>query len=133
MSKNLFSARRAGTLLASTILVSTALAVASAQEWQPAPPPPEMQELTDSGPPPVVDDAARQQQILEQADIILIEGPDETIREYWINNHLMMIEVIPAVGPPYYLIDTTGDGRLDVRTDGLGPNFVPPQWILFRW
>jgi len=106
------------------------LSAATAQDWQPAPPPPEMSAIT---PPPVVDDAARQQQLLEQADIILYEGLDETIKEYWINNQLFMVEVIPAVGPPYYLIDTTGDGLLDSRRERLGTEFVPPQWILFRW
>jgi len=105
---------------------------ASAQplEWPDAPPPPEMVE---DAPPPVLDERARQLQMLEEADITLIERPDGVIREFRIGGRLFMVEVVPRFGPRYYLIDTTGDGMLDTRRRGLGPDFVPPQWILFQW
>ena len=107
-----------------------AAAGAQPQEWPDAPPPPEMVE---DAPPPVLDERARQLQMLEEADITLIERPDGVIREYRIAGRLFMVEVVPSVGPAYYLVDTTGDGTLDTRRRGLGPDFVPPQWILFQW
>lgn len=114
------------------IALSVAMAAAGAQprDWPDAPPPPGMDE---DAPPPVLDERARQLRMLEEADITLIERPDGVIREYRIAGRLFMVEVVPRVGRPYYLIDTTGDGMLDTRRHGLGPGFVPPQWILFRW
>jgi hypothetical protein len=114
-------------------------AMAQAEPWPEAPPPPPMaedappSERVEDAPPPVLDERARQLQILEQADITLIERPDGVIREYRIDGRLYMVQVIPRWGPPYYLMDTTGDGTLDLRRAGLGPDFVPPQWMLFQW
>ncbi|AGA35366.1 hypothetical protein TVNIR_3738 [Thioalkalivibrio nitratireducens DSM 14787] len=107
-----------------------ALPAAWAQEWSDAPPPPE---IAADAPPPVLDERARQLQRLEEADITLIERRDGLIREYRFGGRLFMVEVIPRYGRPYYLLDTTGDGMLDTRRPGLGPDFVPPQWILFAW
>jgi hypothetical protein len=109
------------------------------QELADVPPPPEIPdeaydpEMLEGAPPPVLDERARQQQLLEEADITLIERPDAMIREYRVGGRLFMVEVIPRVGRPYYLIDSTGDGQMDTRRNRLGPNFVPPQWILFQW
>lgn len=50
-----------------------------------------------------------------------------------MGGQLVMVEVIPAVGPSYYLIDSTGDGLLDRRQRELEPDFVPPSWVIFRW
>lgn len=106
------------------------VAAQTPEPWPDVPPPPEMVE---DAPPPVIDERARQLQLLEEADITLIEWPDGIIREYRIAGQLFMVEVIPRFGPPYYLIDTTGDGMLDTRRPGIAPDFVPPQWILFQW
>ena len=109
------------------------------QDRADVPPPPEIPdeaydpEMLEDAPPPVLDERARQQQLLEEADITLIERPDATIREYRVGGRLFMVEVIPRVGRPYYLIDSTGDGQMDTRRNRLGPNFIAPQWILFQW
>jgi hypothetical protein len=115
-------------------------AMAQAQIWQDTPPPPAMVEDAppsevpiEDPPPPVLDERARQLQMIEEADITLIERPDGLIREYRHGGRLFMVVVMPRWGRPYYLIDTTGDGTLDSRRPGLGPDFVPPQWILFQW
>jgi hypothetical protein len=126
-------------ILVAALLGLVTLPAAQAQDWADAPPPPEITgnvppaEALGDAPPPVIDERARQQQMLEEADITLIERPDGVIREYRIGGRLFMVEVIPRWGRPYYLIDTTGDGRLDTRRHGLGPDFIPPQWILFQW
>jgi len=128
VQRNCTSAPRWITGVALLALVGAASA--QPQEWADAPPPPEMVE---DAPPPVLDERARQLQMLEEADITLIERPDGVIREFRIGGRLFMVEVVPSFGPRYYLIDTTGDGMLDTRRRGLGPDFVPPQWILFQW
>lgn len=101
--------------------------------WNEVPPPPEMPEEEAVPPPPVLDERAREQRELEDPDITIIEREGETRREYRVRGELVMVEVIPAVGPPYYLIDTTGDGSMDTRSHELAPAFIPPAWILFRW
>jgi hypothetical protein len=117
-------------IIAAAVLALVGAASAQTGEWADVPPPPEMAE---DAPPPVLDERARQLQMLEEADITLIERPDGIIREYRIGGRLFMVEVVPRFGPRYYLIDTNGDGMLDTQRRGLGPDFVPPQWILFQW
>jgi hypothetical protein len=39
---------------------------------------------------------------------------------------------VPAVGPSYYLLDTNGDGVLDVQNSNT-PDLNVPQWLLFSW
>lgn len=54
------------------------------------------------------------------------------VKEYRINGALYKIEVVPDVGPPYYLVDEYGTGqwtRLDLATNPL----VVPQWVLIRF
>ncbi|OYV77946.1 MAG: hypothetical protein B7Z66_02255 [Chromatiales bacterium 21-64-14] len=55
------------------------------------------------------------------------------VEEYRINGQLYMVKIIPKFGPPYYLVDTTGDGHLDARMSHLNPKIMVPQWVLFRW
>ncbi|WP_019625206.1 DUF2782 domain-containing protein [Thioalkalivibrio sp. ALJT] len=113
------------------LLPASALAETE-HEWDDTPPPPELEEGADP-PPPVLDERAREQEFLERADILIIERDGETWREYRVDGVLVMVEVTPAAGPTYYLIDTTGDGTLDGRRSELDPNFVPPSWVIFRW
>ena len=45
-----------------------------------------------------------------------------------------MIRVIPDIGPPYFLIDTTGDGDFDSRFqhDQIDPVY-PAHWKIREW
>lgn len=65
--------------------------------------------------------------------VTIIQRGRETIQEYRVGNQLYMIKVIPFKGPPYYLIDTDGDGTLETRRSDLHPDVITPQWVLFRW
>nr|WP_196800583.1 DUF2782 domain-containing protein [Thioalkalivibrio sp. ALJ16] len=120
------------SLFAALLLLPVPALAQTDRDWNDAPPPPELEEGVDP-PPPVLDERAREQQSLEDADILIIERDGETRREYRMDGVLVMVEVTPAVGPTYYLIDTTGDGTLDGRRNELDPNFVPPSWVIFRW
>ncbi len=90
----------------------------------PAPPPPPIREPL----PPKVQNP--DEQIEPQVTIRREEG--QIIEEYAIGGMVYMIRVVPAVGPAYYLIDTTGDGNFDSRHEHMGP-VRPAHWKIFEW
>jgi len=68
-----------------------------------------------------------------EGQIVIRPRPGERIEEYRVNGRLYMVKVIPRKGPPYYLIDTDGDGSLDTRRDELAPDVAVPSWVIIRW
>lgn len=68
-----------------------------------------------------------------EPNITIIKRGDKTIQEYRINGQLYKVKITPSIGPAYYLIDTNGDGNLDVRKTGPDKSLQVPQWILFSW
>ena len=67
-----------------------------------------------------------------EPDITIREERDRTVFEYRIKGQLYMIKIQPKWGPPYYLLDTDGDGVLDARSDSptdVGIN----QWVIYSW
>ena len=68
-----------------------------------------------------------------EPQITIIESENKTIEEYRINGQLYMIKVTPSKGPPYYIVDTDGDGILESRRNDILPEMMTPQWTLFRW
>jgi len=81
--------------------------------------------------PPPPPSASDQEQIEPEVNIIQRDG--KTIEEYRVNGKLYMIKVTPKGAPPYYLVDTDGDGSLDNRQSGLDQDLLIPSWVLFRW
>lgn len=81
--------------------------------------------------PPDVPPASYQGETVEP-EVTIVETAKETIYEYRVRGQLYMVKVQPQIGPPYYLIDTTGDGRLNAREDRVWNNALP-QWVLFSW
>jgi len=65
--------------------------------------------------------------------VTIIQSDQDTFQEYRVNGKLYMIEVVPKHGRPYYLVDADGDGSLESRRSELDPDFLIPQWTLFRW
>lgn len=55
------------------------------------------------------------------------------VREFSSQGAVYQIQVVPANGPTYYLIDTDGDGLFESRSNGYEPLIVVPQWVLFRY
>jgi hypothetical protein len=78
-------------------------------------------------PPPVTDE----EEI--EPEVRIIKRDDKTIEEYRVNGQLYMIKVSPKNAPPYYLIDTDGDGTMEASRTEIEPNLMIPQWVLFRW
>jgi hypothetical protein len=68
-----------------------------------------------------------------EPEVTIIETDEEVIYEYKVRGQTYMVKVEPIVGPPYYLLDTDGDGTLDVQQDRPPPNLALPQWLLFSW
>lgn len=67
-----------------------------------------------------------------EPEVTIIETGKETIYEYRINGAVYMLKVQPAAGPPYYLVDTNGDGSFEAQSED-PRNTTVNQWILFRW
>ena len=68
-----------------------------------------------------------------EPDITIIRKGKKTIQEYRINGELYMIKIVPDIGPPYYLIDSNGDGNMDVRGTDLERGIHINQWKLLEW
>jgi len=62
-----------------------------------------------------------------EPDITIRQEAERTIREYRINGELYAIEIRPAAGPAYYLVDHDGDGDF-ARQEG--DRIAVPQWVL---
>jgi Protein of unknown function (DUF2782) len=68
-----------------------------------------------------------------EPDITIIRKGKKTIQEYRLGGKLYMIKVIPDVGPPYYFIDSDGDGNVDVRGNDLDKGSRVNMWKLLEW
>lgn len=69
---------------------------------------------------------------IPDAEVTIVPGDGATIEEYRVGGEVRMLKIVPRNGPPYYLVDTNGDGELDSRRNELDA-FSINQWILFRW
>ncbi|MGZ8245232.1 MAG: DUF2782 domain-containing protein [Methylomagnum sp.] len=87
---------------------------------EPVPDPPELPPPVQSGEP-------------MEPDVTIIRRGEETIEEYRINDHIYMVKITPVIGPSYYLVDTNGDGNMDVRRSDNEAGMKVPQWVLFSW
>jgi hypothetical protein len=68
-----------------------------------------------------------------EPEVKIIKREDKTIEEYRVNGQLYMIKVTPKNAPPYYLIDTNGDGTMEASRTEIEPDLMIPRWVLFRW
>lgn len=97
------------------LLLSTALA----QDVAPVPEPPPLPEPMQSGEP-------------MEPEVTITESEKGTIHQYSHNGRVYMVKIVPDAGPPYYLLDSNGDGTLDVLEDD-PTNVAVPQWVIFSW
>lgn len=64
----------------------------------------------------------------------IIEEDDRLIEEYRLNGQVYMVKITPKKGPPYYYIDTDGDGKLELDPDQQALNPVQPvHWKVKEW
>jgi len=109
------------TLLALILLVAAPLAIAAEEEQlEDVPEPPELPQKLQDG------------QAIEP-EVTIIRREEQVIEEYRVNGRMYMIKITPRVGPPYYLIDRDGDGRMESRMSEIYDDFVVPQWVILSW
>lgn len=64
---------------------------------------------------------------------VIIERDGDIIREvYKQHGQVVMIKFIPKKGPPWYLLDSDGDGSLETTTEEFA-QVQPVYWTLFTW
>ena len=68
-----------------------------------------------------------------EPDITIRADKEGEVEEYRIHGRLYMVKITPAIGKPYYLLDSDGDGQLETRMNHLTSNFVVPSWVIFSW
>lgn len=68
-----------------------------------------------------------------EPDITIIRKGKKTVQEYRRGGRLYMVKVIPDVGFPYYLHDTDGDGKMDVRSNQLDRGADVNMWNILEW
>ncbi len=68
-----------------------------------------------------------------EPDITIIRKGNKTIQEFRKNGKLYMVKITPIAGPPYYLIDTDGDGNMNVRGSDIDKGMNINQWKIFEW
>ncbi len=68
-----------------------------------------------------------------QPEVTIRREGKNKIEEYSIGGKVYMIKVIPPIGPPYYLLDTDGDGNMDVRRSDLEETLHIHQWKILEW
>ncbi|MGK0673800.1 MAG: DUF2782 domain-containing protein [Halothiobacillaceae bacterium] len=86
---------------------------------------------SDALPPPL--EPSAQTEAVPEPEITIRTSNEGVIEEYRIKGRLYMIKISPKDAPPYYLIDSDGDGELETRHNGPMEARLIPQWILFRW
>lgn len=84
---------------------------------------------------PEVPDAPKQVKSGEtlEPDITIVRKGKKTFQEYRRNGRLYMIKVTPDIGPAYYLRDTDGDGKMDVRSNELDRGAEVNMWNILEW
>ena len=59
---------------------------------------------------------------------------DRMVEEYSLNGRVYMVKITPSKGPPYYYMDSDGDGQLELQPgdDALNP-VRPAYWKIKEW
>jgi hypothetical protein len=102
-------------------LLLIASALAHAQQKRP----PKLEPLPEPPPPPALPG-------LDEPQVrIPVEG-GETVEAVRQGGRVVMLKVTPKNGPPYYLVDTTGNGNW-MRRDSLDDGVRVPMWPIHTW
>lgn len=67
-----------------------------------------------------------------ETQVTIIKRGEDTIEEHRVNGELLMIKVIPRIGPPYYLKKNIGRGH-DTHPGDAGIDVSPPMWQLLKF
>lgn len=108
------------TLLSATLLVFTPLAHADKKP------------VINTAPPKAPSETDAEEL---EPEVTIIKRDGKTIEEYRLNGRMYKIKITPENAPPYYLVDSDGDGSFETRQfeSDLELDIMIPQWVLFRW
>lgn len=67
-----------------------------------------------------------------EPEVTIIETTRGTIQEYRAGGRLYMVKITPRRGVPYYLVDTDGDGYMDMRHND-PTDITIQQWPIYSW
>ena len=121
------------TLLAALWVLPVTVANAQAQDTPPESPPQIDPDLERPPPlPPPLPPKIQDEQV--EPTVVIREEEDRRIEEYSLDGKVYMVKVTPFKGPPFYYIDTDGDGtlELDERSRALNP-VQPAYWKIKEW
>ncbi len=68
-----------------------------------------------------------------EPEVVITPRDNSQVKEYRVNGRLYMIEITPAKGPRYFLVDSDGDGTLERRQSGPLLGVEIPRWTLLEW
>ena len=68
-----------------------------------------------------------------EPEVTIRRESDRTVEEYSVQGRVYMIKIDPDNAPPYYILDTDGDGEIDIHDDERFSPVQPVQWKLFEW
>ena len=92
---------------------------------------PEIPELPAlSEPPPLLPDIEPDPEL--ETQVTIIKRGEDTIEEHRVNGELLMIKVIPRIGPPYYLKKNTSR-EYHTHPGEAGIDVSPPMWQLLKF
>lgn len=106
-----------------TLLLAPLAAVA--QEDVPPPPPPVFAPVTGNSPSTSQDEL--------EPEVRIYESKEGRIEETRVNGQVIKVKITPTKGRPYYLVDTDGDGDLDIQYDNPVDQGNTTMWKLFSW
>ena len=67
---------------------------------------------------------------LEEGQVEIIAGEDQTVFEYRVNGRLMMIKIVPKFGATYYMVPADGQPHYE----GLDhKKKLYPQWVIVEF
>ena len=93
--------------------------------------PPNLEPVPDGS--PTASDQPPTQKKSGTPQVAIISRLDGTYEEHRINGQLYMIRVLPKKGPPYFLIDSDGDGTLESRYNSKDERVLIPGWVVLDW
>jgi hypothetical protein len=83
--------------------------------------------------PPELPDPVESGEVLEPEITISPRKEGGTITEYSVNGIVYRVKITPSFGPPYYLIDKNGDGKMDCKVNRIYDDICVSEWVLFSW
>jgi hypothetical protein len=95
------------------------------------PPPPQVEIVPEQ--PDIPASAKSGETLAPDPEIKIVRKGKNTIQEYRRGGKLYMVKVVPDIGPPYYFIDTDGDGSLETRRGDRNLDSNVNMWKIVEW